>query len=114
MRLTRPFRHASRTIIGATMVALLGASAITLPRGGAPPRGYGVPATLRDNEYFIGQPWNGGAGVTETVRDIMARARSESAIWDGQVRLRRLVENENGERASNPQKPDSPRGAEWP
>src|SRR5438128_1266371 len=44
----------------------------------------------------------------------MARARSESAIWDGQVRLRRPVENENDERASNPQNLDSPRVAQWP
>jgi hypothetical protein len=68
-----------------------------------------VPAGLRADEQFIGEPWIGEAGITESVGQIVARDAAEPLARET-PRVRRI------RRSSQPktENPDAPSVSSWP
>src|SRR4030095_1351907 len=68
-----------------------------------------VPGSLAPGEYFVGTPWTGAAGVTETVADLMAReARQPATVAPGVPRERRPEQGGAEARAPKGQNPAAP------
>ena len=60
----------------------------------------------------MGTPWYGDLGVTETVDEIMARARIDDAFIGPKLRVQ--IEPQEVDREHLPQNPDAPAVSQWP
>ena len=111
-------RRTALGLVGALLLLLPGSGVLPgIARADAPAAAAADAPSQSQAESLgavVGVPWSGGAGITETVEQIMARQKAQelSGKWRG-----REQESDRGWRNNNPNRrpnPDAPAVSAWP
>ena len=101
--------HFTALIAGIGLLLWAMSSGVLLFAQEPPPQ---LPVTV-SGEEIIGTPWTGPAGITETLDEIMVRAR-EADAFVGPRLVREQIEPAELDRENLPQNPDAPAISSWP